>query len=146
MAKRNTLDTMGKRQLIKALDSEFSMFIRMSAADDNGYVACPTCGRVYLWNSGDIHCSHYYGRANFNVRWDERNVIAQCSYENTWMEGNKPEMIDALVAKWGTDELRQMRAIAKLPNRHPDVFWLQEKIREYRAKNKKLREEKGLRC
>jgi len=143
MSKRNAIDTMGKRQLVKTLDNEFSMFVRMSAADDGGWVVCPTCGRTHKWNSGDIHCSHYYGRANYNVRWDERNVIAQCGYENTWMEGNKPEMIDVLVAKWGTDELRQMRAIAKLPNRQPDVFWLREKIREYRAKNKKLREEKG---
>jgi len=144
MAKRNTLDTMGKRQLVKTLDDEFSMFVRMSAADDNGYVACPTCGRVYLWNSGDIHCSHYYGRANYNVRWDDRNAVAQCGYENTWMEGNKPEMIDVLVEKWGTDELRQMRAKAKMPNKIPDEDLLRVMIREYRAKNKKLREEKGL--
>ena len=104
----------------------------------------PTCGKAYRWNSGDIHCSHYYGRKNYNVRWDERNVIAQCAYENTWMEGNKPEMIEALHEKWGAVELRQMRAKAKMPNKIPGEDWLRLMIGEYRAKNKELREEKGL--
>jgi len=52
MAKRNTIDTMGKRQLVKTLDSEFSMFVRMSAADDGGWVVCPTSGLNETFEAG----------------------------------------------------------------------------------------------
>jgi len=146
MAKRKPLEQKGFLELQDTLDKEFSMFIRMTAADDNGYVCCPTCGVTHQWNSGDIHCSHFYGRKNYYVRWDERNVIAQCGKENRWDEGNKPEMVFVLIERWGLDEILEMRKTAKMPGhgKQPDTLWMCEKIREYKARNKRLREEKGL--
>jgi len=143
MPKRTIADMTG-RELVKKLDAEFSLYVRLKEADDCGYVTCPTCGVTHPYNSGDIHCSHFYGRANHNVRWDERNVIAQCARENTWDEGNKPEMAEVLLKKWGAKELAQMRALSKMPNKRPDDEWLRMMIAEYRSKIKALREEKGL--
>ena len=141
--RRRTIADMTGRELVKKLDEEFSLYVRMSAADDSGWVCCPTCGRVNQWNDG-VDLSHFYGRANFNVRWDHRNVIAQCAYENRFREGNKPDMADVLEKKWGEGEMAQMKAIAKMPNKRPDDEWLRMRIEEYRNKNIALRKEKGL--
>jgi len=146
MAKRNTLDTMSKGQLIKALDKEFSRFVRLTAADDNGWVTCPTCGRYSQWNDA-MDCSHGIPCGNYNVRWDLRNVIVQCMQENRnrhkFFE-NGLKVLDILIERWGEEEIAQMKAISKMKNQKPDDDWLRMTIGEYRAKNKKLREEKGL--
>ena len=42
--KRQTLKEKSWPELRDALDKDFSDFIRMSAADDNGIIRCPTCG------------------------------------------------------------------------------------------------------
>jgi len=131
------------RELVGLLDAEVSLNVRMSAADDNGWVCCPTCGRINKWNDG-VDWSHYISRANFNVRWDPRNSIAQCAYENRFREGNHAEMIDVLTERWGGEEIAQMRALAKLPNKRPDDEWLRTMIAEYRRRNKALRARKSL--
>jgi len=71
-------------------------------------------------------------------------VIAQCAYENRFDEGNKPNMAEVLLKKWGAKELAQMRALSKMPNKRPDDEWLRMMIAEYRRKIKALHEEKGL--
>jgi hypothetical protein len=56
-----------KSSQIKALDELFSEVIRLRA---NGF--CEHCG-LYATFEG-IDPSHYFGRANKNLRWDEDNV------------------------------------------------------------------------
>ena len=139
--KRKSLREKNKRELIKVLDREFSLFIRMSAAEDAGWVKCPTCGTSYQWK--DTDCSHYVGRKNHAVRWDERNVIAQCRSENRFQSGNIWKLRKVLVERYGEDAVKQVEAIAEIKGGVGDI-WLREKIEEYREKNKALRKEKCL--
>jgi len=49
------------RQLIKTADRWFSKYIRLKAADANGYVQCVTCGKAIPWNKG-CHAGHFVVR------------------------------------------------------------------------------------
>ena len=139
--KRKTIESMTKKELIKVLYREFSLFIRMSAADDNGFVCCPTCLRIYHWK--DMDCSHYVNRHKMSVRWDERNVIAQCRSENRFQSGSIYKLRQVLVEKYGEEAIKQVEYLAGF-NDSSDIFWLREKINEFRKKVKQLKNEKGV--
>jgi len=49
---RRTIAAMTGRELIKKLDAEFSLYVRLNEADDSGCITCPTCGRTYKYNEG----------------------------------------------------------------------------------------------
>jgi len=143
MVKR-TINDMGYRDLRDILDHEFSDFIRLSATDDNGYIRCPTCGTINHWKNFD--CSHYIHRDKIVTRWDERNVIAQCQSENRFHGGNVPKMRRVLVDRYGEKAIREVEDLAEMYGKRQtcDIFWLREKINEYREKVKRLKKEKGL--
>ena len=138
--KRKTLETMSFKELVSKLDHCFSEYIRLKAADSNGYVRCPTCGKTYLWKDMDL--SHYIGRQYKSVRWDERNVIAQCQSENRFQSGNIFKMRQVLVSRYGEEAIKEVEGMAH-KSCSEDVITLRMKIIEYREKVKKLKEEKG---
>ena len=141
---RKTLDTKTYKELEKDLDKIFSEYIRLSAADDNGYIRCPTCGKIDHWRQFD--CSHYEHRDRIVVRWDERNVIAQCQSENRFHGGNVPKMRRVLVDRYGEAAIREVEDLADMygKKRFYDEFWLRIKINEYKEKVKLLKKEKCL--
>ena len=68
-------------------DIEFSFFIRLTAADDNGNGQCVTCGKfgaVKYMDNG-----HYIGRGHQATRYNEQNCSLQCKDCNKWEEGYK---------------------------------------------------------
>lgn len=68
---------------------------------------CVTCGQ---WRK--LEAGHFIPRQHLAVRWDERNVHGQCSYENRWQHGAQAEYYLALVRKYGqsvVDELMQAK-------------------------------------
>ena len=130
-----------RKKLIKKLDKYFSEFIRLTAADDNGYVRCPTCGKVYPWRKTD--CSHYIRRNVLSVRWDERNAIAQCQSENRFQGGNIHKLRPVLVERYGAEAIQEVDELEKKPWAE-DVFSLQIKLDDYKEKVKRLKKEKGL--
>jgi len=139
--RRKSIDSMSKKELIKILDRCFSEYIRLSAADDQGYIICPTCLKVYHWK--DMDCSHYVNRDHLSVRWDERNAIAQCQSENRFQSGNIYKLRQVLVDRFGEKEIQEVEKLADKPWAE-DIFSLQVKIAEYREKVKILKKEKGL--
>ena len=53
---------------------------------------CVRCGRYYPEGMrGGLHCSHFYGRANKAVRWDEKNADSHC-YGCHQFFGANPEL------------------------------------------------------
>ena len=139
--KRRTLDEKNARELIPVHDREFSKFIRMSAAGENGLITCPTCGNIYHWKEMD--CSHYISRDNKAVRWNEKNVIAQCQAENRFHSGNIWKIRKALISMYGEEAVNNVELLAE-GKAKLDRFWLLIKINEYREINKKIKKEKGL--
>ena len=71
--------------LVKQLDKIFSIYTRTRDANEHGFTACVTCGIESHWV--DMDCGHCFSRGNFAIRWDERNVHAQCRPCNRMEDG-----------------------------------------------------------
>ena len=62
-------------------------YVRLKAADENGYVSCVTCGTTKLWNDG-MQGGHFISRACIATKLMEENIHPQCSYCNGHLKGN----------------------------------------------------------
>lgn len=72
--------------LISDADSIFSQYVRLKYADNNGIVACFTCGNKKHWTLQQA--GHYMKRGHLYLRWDERNVKPQDRECNEYEYGN----------------------------------------------------------
>jgi hypothetical protein len=87
------------RGLKAKLDRIFSEYIRLRDADANGYCRCISCGAIRLWTQMDA--GHYVNRQHMSLRYDERNVHAQCRSCNRFDEGNQIGYTRGLIKKYG---------------------------------------------
>lgn len=81
------------------LDRVFSNYIRQRDADVGGTVRCVTCRRLLFWK--EAHAGHFVKRQHRAVRWDERNVHAQCVSCNTYRGGQQDEYGLFIIRKYG---------------------------------------------
>ena len=93
-------------QLKKELDKWFSLYIRQRDADDNGIVACYTCGVYKYWK--DMHCGHFISRRHTCTRWDEVNCQVQCVGCNIFNQGNAPRFAQRIVNNYGEKKLNEL--------------------------------------
>lgn len=72
--------------------TDFSIMVRVEAADAHGVCECVTCGLRKHWKSGFIHVGHFLAARYMNspVKFEETNVACQCRNCNT----------DGRVAQW----------------------------------------------
>lgn len=125
-------------QLIKEADSEISLFVRMSAADENGVISCVCCGeRVYF---KDADCAHYKDRDNMSTRFYLPNLGAASRDCNRFDHYGH---IERWEKKMGTAEMARLNVISHRMDKWTR-FELEELIEDYRAKNADLRNKKGL--
>ena len=137
--KRLTLETMGYKDLVKVLDKEFSMFVRLCATDNSGIVRCVTCGSFHYWNQ--ITLGHYISRTHHSVRWNLKNVGSQCSYCNSFKGGEQHKMRAHLVNLHGEEEIKKVEAWADM-TKTETAETLRMKVIDYREKVKWLKQEK----
>ncbi len=76
-----------RKGLINKLDRIFSEYIRKRDANKKGICKCITCQREFKWN--ELDAGHFISRKEMSVRWDERNVAAQCQYCNRFRFGEQ---------------------------------------------------------
>lgn len=64
--------------LVKKLDKEFSLYIRLRDSRPYGYKAfkCISCGQIKPYDQAD--CGHFIGRTHMSVRFDELDCNAEC--------------------------------------------------------------------
>lgn len=74
------------QDLVKEADAVFSRYIRMSAANDNGFIFCFICDKDVRWQ--DAQAMHYVKRSNMFLRYDLRNVKCGCIECNEYKGGN----------------------------------------------------------
>lgn len=127
-----------RKGLINKLDRIFSEYIRKRDADKKGMCKCITCQREFKWD--ELDAGHFISRKEMSVRWDERNVAAQCQYCNRFRYGRAYEFSLALD--------KQSRGLSKrLYNKSKEVIKysmtdLQELVDLYKEKlhkeNKRL--------
>ncbi|MDR1346817.1 MAG: recombination protein NinG [Prevotellaceae bacterium] len=85
--------------LIAKLDRIFSESVRRRDADEDGYIRCISCGKIVHWKDSDA--GHYVNRRHLALRYDEKNVNAQCRACNRFDEGNMIGYHAGLIKKYG---------------------------------------------
>ena len=84
-----------------------SLYVRRSAAGSNGYVACVTCGGVYL--VAQIHAGHFVPQARGNsVKYDLRNIHPQCFRCNINLGGNPSAYAVYMLDRYGEQVIREL--------------------------------------
>ena len=137
-----------KRKLLRPrvhlLDRIFSEYIRLRDADKNGFCQCITCLRFFSWKEMDA--GHFIQRDRFSLRWDERNVHAQCPHCNRFRSGMQYEHglgIDNLHGA-GTAQLLSQIGRSRVKISPFDIEFL---IKNYREKLLRMRQTKsGIPC
>jgi hypothetical protein len=129
------------RDLVKVLDREYSLWLRMGAADDRGLVKCATCGSVHHWK--EITVGHYVSRSRIPVRWDSRNTAPQCVKCNSYAGGEQFLMRKHLAATHGGKAVEAMEQWALMEKTECRESLI-EKIADYRERNRQLSKGKPL--
>lgn len=119
---------MTRKALVKALDKEFSLFIRKRDQDVRGGLCVfPGCPKPIQ------NCFHIITRAKYSVRWDPANAVASCTGCNMSMEYNPNPYILWYIARNGLpayeDLVRRSNIITKKSNSD-----LEEMLEEFRRK------------
>lgn len=106
MAKRNT----GTAK--KAAWGWFSKWVRLSYADDHGFVRCWTCEGVHHWK--EIDAGHWVPKKRGNsVLFDERNCRPQCVSCNRFYEGMGHVFTQKMIEEYGPGIVDEMEALAR---------------------------------
>ena len=83
------------------LDKLFSEYIRKRDSDHRGLCKCISCGKEAPAFGGSMHAGHLFSRRYLSIRFDPKNVNAQCSYCNTFLNGNQIKAARGVERKWG---------------------------------------------
>lgn len=100
-----------RKKLIEDLDEVFSKWVRLSAADKNGYCSCFTCGRKKHWKKQQA--GHFITRGAMSTRWLPMNVKVQCVKCNIFQQGRQYEFARNLDQQYGQGTADRIRARSK---------------------------------
>lgn len=123
-------------RLKKALDREFSLFIRLRDCDGkNGIGNCISCGSPIQWNNCDA--GHFISRNRLSTRYNERNVNAQCKKCNRFESGRQFEHGIAIDRKYGSKTAELLLNLSKMATKYT-AFDYEYKIGNYKSKIKEM--------
>lgn len=125
--------------LVKKLDKEFSLFIRLRDSKAFGFKAfkCISCGQIKPFEKAD--CGHYYSRVKMSTRFDEDNAHAECSYCNRYRADHLDGYRENLIKKIGQPRFDVLRYRSNQTKKW-SAFELESLIKYYKEQNKKLKE------
>ncbi|MDR0755140.1 MAG: recombination protein NinG [Prevotellaceae bacterium] len=122
-------------------DKLCSEYTRIRDAGYNELVNCISCGKIVHWKDADA--GHYVNRKHMSLRYDERNVNAQCRYCNRFCEGNMIGYHAGLIKKYGEDVIHYLEV-----KKHNTVKWGKFEyiiqIQEFEQKIKELKKLKNI--
>jgi hypothetical protein len=101
----------------KRLDTVFSKWIRLSAADESGTVKCVTCGKLMFWRGDGAQAGHFVKRQHRLVRFDERNVHVQCVHCNKYLDGNQDSYAVFIADRYGLATLKELEAAKRVSHK-----------------------------
>ena len=119
----------------------FSRYIRkrdsLETTGDIEYCICCTCGEVRSTFHGTncIQAGHFI-HTHLSVRFDERNVHAQCAKCNKWGKGEPIKYTLFMLKKYGQDVIDELEE-----RKHQVVKFTRSDLDEIRDKYKKKFEE-----
>lgn len=110
---------------ISQADSIFSRLIR-----ERDEWTCVRCNTRYTPPTNALHCSHFWGRANKNTRFDPLNCDALCYGCHSLWEGNKQgDYRDFKIAQLGIEGYDRLERRARTSIKF-GAYELKQKIAE----------------
>ncbi len=86
--------------------TQFSIFIRLRGANNEGMNRCVTCGVLKRWK--ELQAGHFIaGRLNSNL-FDERGCHPQCSLCNVVKAGNGPRYYQFMIRTYGQETINEL--------------------------------------
>ena len=132
--------------LKKTATKWFNEYIRLRDTDSNEVGNCISSGRVLKVPSSNAHAGHYYPGGHYPLlKFNEDNVHLQSKSDNYFKSGNQIEYRKNLEKKIGLDAVKKLDEIADQSKRISfkwDRFMLIDIIETYKAKVKRLKQEK----
>lgn len=123
------------------LDRIFSEFIRLRDSDNDGYCRCISCNGIHHWKNMDA--GHYVNRSIMSLRYDEKNVNAQCRHCNRFLEGNAIGYNHGLIEKYG-DSVTSYLNIKRFNLCKMGKVEYETLIKYYKGKVSELKKEKNI--
>jgi hypothetical protein len=124
--------------LIKKVDEQVSLFVRLSAADDTGTISCVCCGERVYWKDAD--CAHFKDRDNIATRFYLPNLGAASRNCNRFDHYDHIERWRYILGPLVCFQL-DLKAKSMEKFTRPE---LEEKLKEFTDKVKAIRKQKGL--
>lgn len=124
--------------LIKKLDTQVSLFVRLNAADHNGTVRCISCNEGIFWKEADT--AHFKDRDNMATRFYLPNLAPSCQQCNRF-DHYEHIMKWFLKMDFVTHDDLDQRSRSLYKFTRPE---LEEMIEDYKEKVKAIRKLKGL--
>ena len=109
MAKKKSIGPLKKK--LWELTSEY---VRRSAADDEGYCKCVTCGIRKYWKGDGMQAGHFIPKAlGTAIYFDLRNIHVQCHRCNINLGSNGPEYFRFMQERYGDEVIENLRALSR---------------------------------
>lgn len=127
--------------LVKKLDKEFSLYIRLRDSKAFGFKAfkCISCGKIKPFEQAD--CGHYFSRVKMSTRFDEDNCHCECRRCNRFSADHLEGYRENLIKKIGQPRFDVLRYRSNQTKKW-SAFELESLIKYYKEQNKKLKENK----
>lgn len=134
-----------KKKSLKGLKNKawnlFSIYIRLRDSNNEGFSPCCTCGKVFHWSEMDA--GHYISRGYLNTFLNEKNVFAQCRWENRYREGATSAYAIFLVKKFGNGIIEELDDLKNQAVKFSQAYY-EEKIEGLKIKIEELKISKGI--
>ena len=125
---------MGKAKIFPS-DREWSKYIRTR---DNW--TCQRCSKQYDPPTSALHCSHFWSRGNWSVRFDEDNTEALCYGCHSYLGGNPVEFHKYYLEKLGQERFDALEKRRNTPKSGSIKYY---KSKEFRLTIKEKMKELG---
>ena len=103
-------------------DSIWSKYIRTR---DNW--TCQRCDKKYAPPTSALHCSHFWSRGSWSVRFDEDNCQALCYGCHSYLGGNPQEHREFILDKLGQKEFDALQKRRNTPLKSGEKKYLLSK-------------------
>lgn len=125
-----------RKSLIDKVQKRVQLYARLrDCSGRSGGTNCISCGRWF--NFSELDGGHFISKTSSAIRFDERNINAQCRQDNRFKHGDERNYYHGMVRKYGlevTEELEELEHITKKWS-EPE---LQELLNYYNEKIKEL--------
>ena len=116
-----------RRGLLAKCQKTMNRYIRLRDCNGESGTNCISCGIWYEFSKLDA--GHFIPTTCSGLRFDERNVNAQCIKCNRYLHGNIRHYQKAMIVKYGEDIIKELEAKEFIPYK-----WAVEELEELHEK------------